>query len=188
MTAAPLKSFKGDFTGAIETLLDMTDKKIAENHLLEMHDVLEKKVKERTQGLEDANVALKVLLNKREQDRLDLGEQMVVNVREIIFPYVERLKQTSSKEMRKVLIESVERSLKDITSPFMRNLSIPLHKLTPSEIRILTLIKDNKTTKEIASFLNVSTRTVETHRDNIRKKLGVKNQKVNLRSYLLSNE
>lgn len=188
LTAAPLRDSEGNITGAIETILDMTEKKRAGNRLLKMHGALKKKVKERTLGLDEANVALKVLLKRREDDRMDFGEQLVVNIRETIFPYIERMKKTSSEDLQKALIEVIERNLQDIASPFMRDLSKTLHKLTPSEIQIINLIRHDKKTKEIAEFLNVSTRTVETHRDNIRKKLGIKKQKTNLKSYLLTLE
>lgn len=184
LTAAPLTNSRGQITGAIETLQDTTEKKMSEAKLLRMHNVLEEKVKERTLGLEEANVALKVLLKKRESDRRQLEEQMVVNIREIVSPYIERLKNTSSREMRNMLIETIERNLTDITSPLMKDLSVRYRKLTPAEIQIIDLIKHNKTTKEISGLLNISPRTVETHRDNIRKKLGIRNRKVNLKSYL----
>src|SRR5690554_1293 len=46
-----------------------------------------------------------------------------------------------------------------------------LHKLTPSEKKILKLIAKDKTNKEIASLLFISYRTVEKHRSNIITKL-----------------
>lgn len=46
--------------------------------------------------------------------------------------------------------------------------------LTPTECRILLLIADYKTSKEIADELFISQRTVDTHRTNISTKLGLK--------------
>jgi len=46
-----------------------------------------------------------------------------------------------------------------------------LEKLTPSEIKILKRIAEEKTSNEIAGLFNISVRTVERHRANIIKKL-----------------
>ncbi len=48
-----------------------------------------------------------------------------------------------------------------------------LERLTPSECRILKLIAEDKTSKEIADELGLSPRTVENHRTNICAKLDV---------------
>jgi DNA-binding NarL/FixJ family response regulator len=48
-----------------------------------------------------------------------------------------------------------------------------LDSLTPTERRILKLIADDKTSKEIAGVLSCAIRTVETHRQNISQKLGL---------------
>lgn len=48
-----------------------------------------------------------------------------------------------------------------------------LHSLTASERRILMLIAQSKTSKDIANALNISYRTVETHRTNIATKLNL---------------
>jgi DNA-binding CsgD family transcriptional regulator len=53
---------------------------------------------------------------------------------------------------------------------------------------VASLIRDGKSSKEIARILNISINTVHTYRFNIRKKTGVKNNKVNLRSFLKTLE
>ena len=58
--------------------------------------------------------------------------------------------------------------------------------LTPQEMQVAALIRDGKSSKEIASILIVSEATVNFHRKNLREKFGLKNKRVNLRAYLLS--
>jgi DNA-binding CsgD family transcriptional regulator len=53
-------------------------------------------------------------------------------------------------------------------------------------MRIAQMIRAGRSTRAIAESLNLSARTVESHRLNIREKLGIKNRKANLRSVLSS--
>jgi len=107
-------------------------------------------------------------------------------VKELVLPYVQTLKDTRLDAKQMAYVSIIESHLNNIVSPFLRKLSSKYLSLTPREIQVAGLIKEGKTTKEIAELLNVSTRAVEFHRDNIRTKLGLKNKKANLRSYLLS--
>jgi DNA-binding CsgD family transcriptional regulator len=67
-------------------------------------------------------------------------------------------------------------------------MSFEMLKLTPAEIQVANLIKQGKSSKVIADVLNLSPRTIDFHRDNIRKKFNLNNKKINLRTYLLSND
>ncbi len=83
-------------------------------------------------------------------------------------------------------MENLEDHLQDILSPFLRNLGTRHLNLTPKEIQVASLIREGRTSKEIAEVLGVSARAVDFHRANIRIKLGLKNKKANMRSFLLS--
>lgn len=50
---------------------------------------------------------------------------------------------------------------------------LPLHTLSPAERKVLKLIAESRTSKEIAEALFISQRTVENHRAHISAKLGV---------------
>jgi PAS domain S-box-containing protein len=146
----------------------------------------EKELKSKTVQLQELNSALKVLLMKKDEDRVDLEEKMVSNVRELIFPYLAKLNNGKLLHREKAYLDIIESNLKDMLSPFARSLTHRYLGLTPSEIQVANLIKQGKTTKDIAELSHLSPRTIEFHRDNIRTKLGIKNKKVNLRTHLLS--
>lgn len=134
--------------------------------------------------LEEANAALKVLLKQRELDRADLEESMLDNVQHLVLPYLEKLEKSRLAEEQRLYLEIVASHLKEITSPFVRKLSSRLLGLTPTEIRVAELVRQGRTSKEIAEILVTSERAVLFHRQNIRKRLGIKQHKVNLQTYL----
>ena len=136
--------------------------------------------------LEEANMALKVLLRRREEDKADLEEDVLANVRSLVIPYIERLKQSFAGPEPQAYLQVLESNLNSIISPFLRNVSLAHFNLTGREIQIANLVKEGKTNKEIAEMLNLSIRSVEFHRDNIRKKMKLDHRKANLRVFLMS--
>ncbi len=167
---------------SVASLLDISERKKAEMELHEREEELEIK----SRNLEELNTALKVLLKHREDDREELEERILSNVKELVLPYLEKLKKTALKGDQLAYTDIIESNLDDILSPFLRKMTSKYLNLTPREIQIATLIREGRTTKEISEVLNISSRAVEFHRDNIRIKLGLKNKKANLRSFLLS--
>jgi PAS domain S-box-containing protein len=166
--------------------IDITERKLAREALEKAHDDLEQRVKERTIQLEEVNSALRVLLKQRDMDRTELEEKVMLNVKELVIPYAEKLRKNLADAKQIAYLNILESNLNDIISPFAHKLSSRYSSLTPTEIQTAQLIKDGRTTKEIAELLNVSTRTIESHRQNIRVKMGLHAKKANLRSYLLS--
>lgn len=98
----------------------------------------------------------------------------------------EKLKTMKLNDLQLDQVRVIENHLQEIISPFLHNLITKHFNLTPRKIQIATLIKEGRTTKEIAECLNISATAVDFHRKNIRSKLGIKNEKTNLRSLLLS--
>jgi PAS domain S-box-containing protein len=73
-TAAVIRNSQGELVGAIETLEDITERKLAEDALLKAHDRLEQRVRERTRELARANKALNVELAERARIEHDLKQ------------------------------------------------------------------------------------------------------------------
>ncbi len=136
--------------------------------------------------LEETNIALKVLLEHREQDRMRLEENVLANVRQLISPYVEKLRLQKLDDRSRNFVEIIKSRLTEIAAPFLNRLTNTHRLLTPREIDVAALVREGRTSKEIAELLNVSVSGVDFHRKKIRKKLGLANEKANLRSYLLS--
>jgi PAS domain S-box-containing protein len=155
------------------TIVDITERK-------RMQEDIESK----SRSLEETNAALRVLLKHREQDNAELEEKVLRNIRELVLPYVEKLRATHSKDA--VIVNIIESNLHDILTPFVRDLASKYINFTPKEIQVADLIKKGKTTKDISRILNLSTSTIDIHRTNVRRKLGITNTKANLQSYLLS--
>jgi PAS domain S-box-containing protein len=164
--------------------LDITEREQKDRALQEKDRELEIKAT----SLQEVNTALRVLLDKRDLDKRDLEEKILCHVKDLVFPYLEKLKSKSLDATQASCVAVIESNLTDIISPFAQRLSSKYLGLTPSEIRVADLVKDGKSTKEIAGFMHLSPRTVESHRDSIRKKLGIKNTKANLITYLSSLE
>ena len=161
-------------------MIDITVLKRAEEALQKRGVELENK----TQELEELNAALRVLLKKREEDRNELEEKVMANLENLILPYIDGLKRGQLGPRGMATVNILESNLKDIITPFSRNLSSRHSNLTNRELQVANLIKSGKTTKEIAAFLNVSPSAVNICRYRIRGKLGINRQKVNLQSYL----
>jgi DNA-binding CsgD family transcriptional regulator len=174
----------GKVKGLQGVLSDISEQKNAEAAL----KMREKELSNKTAYLEEMNAALRVLLKARQEDKRELEERVLLNMREHVIPYLEKLKKGLEDEKLRTYLESAEANIRRITSSFSRDLHFKHLNLTHTELHISNLIRDGKTTGEIAQLMNLSVRTVESHRKNIRKKMGLTDVKANLRATFMSYE
>ncbi len=178
-----IRDENGEPLAMFGAFVDITKRKTA----LKLSKKKQQELITKSKELEEVNAALRVLLKKREEDQIELEDRVLSNVKHNIEPYLEKLQRSRLNERQKTYIEIIQTNLNDIISPFARNLSSVYYHLTPQEIQIAGLVKEGKTNKDIAAIMSLSLKTIEFHRTNIRKKLGLKTRKANLRSYLMSH-
>lgn len=149
---------------------DITDLKEAENLLREQKDALQEK-----------NVALREVLEQIEMEKKKISDDVIANMEAVLLPLVEKLKRRGASRKYATLLE---KNLHEMTSTFGRKISEKGAKLTTRELEICNMIKNGLSSKEIADLLHVSLPTIDRHRYNIRKKLGIVKSDFNLTSYL----
>jgi len=117
------------------------------------------------------NIALKVLLEQhRERGLEELEQRITANIRELVLPYAEKLKNSLKGPREQTLIDIVEANLNNIITPFLHRLSSLNLLLTPQEIEVAALIRPGKSSQEIVDVLGVSVSTVSFHRKNLCRK------------------
>jgi DNA-binding CsgD family transcriptional regulator len=146
----------------------------------------EREVREQAEKLEESNIALKVLLRQREEDRRQLETTMMANVRELVLPYVAELLTAGLKGRERIMAEMIRERLQEIISPFLNRIEAVRDVLTPREMEVANMVREGRSSKDIAEVLMISVAAVDFHRKQIRRKLGLSGSGRNLRSYLLS--
>jgi PAS domain S-box-containing protein len=178
----PLQDGMGNTNAVGSIFVDVTERKRAEEELTRS----EAELRNKSDQLGEINTALRVLLKQRETDQQEIELRIVSNVKEFVLPYVNRLKHMHPTDSQLSYIEIVEAHLNDIITPFLRQAVTMYPHMTAKELQVATLVREGRTNKDIADFMHIALNTVELHRYNLRRKLGIQNKKVNLRSFLLS--
>lgn len=132
-------------------------------------------------SLEHKNIALRELLAQLEGEREHLQDNVRANAEKLLMPLVEKMQLQQGTS---AYAEIFEKNVKDLTVSFARKLTDISKKLTPKEIEVCSMIRHGLSSKEAAKSLHVSVLTVEKHRINIRKKLGLSCTHANLASFL----
>jgi DNA-binding CsgD family transcriptional regulator len=174
-------------------LQNATEFRLETENLERNRKQLEDMVGKRTAELERKNIklqelttTLKVLLKQREDDKKDMEERFELNIRDLVLPYIEQMKKGRLEARQRSYLDIIETNLQKIATPLMKNMQ--QFNLTPKQIKVASLVKHGKSTKEIAELLGISIGSIDVHRKNIRTKLGLSNRKANLQLHLKSLE
>jgi len=132
----------------------------------------------------ETNKALSILAENLERTREESERRIVRKIRSLILPIVERLEGDNLLKGYRAELRVLKGHIEDLTSSLASETGIA-GRLSPTEVRIASMIMNELTSQEIANQLNISLSTVKTHRRNIRKKLNIRHSDQNLRAYLL---
>jgi hypothetical protein len=143
----------------------------------------EKQLEVERVSLKNMNIALREVLTRVEDEKKEIGKAIQANVNKVIMPILLAL-EAEIPANQKIYLKLLENNLKEILSPFTKNLSKEFMSLTPAEVQICYIIKQGLPTKEIANLRGISIATVNRHREHIRKKLGIANANINLITFL----
>lgn len=144
---------------------------------------LERDLAQSRLAVADMNTALKQVLRNVEEERQELKDELVQQVREEVLPTVERIALEDSPLVRQAYRSALEEKIADmgVTTPESVNL---FAKLTPREMDICRLIQQSWQGRAIAEELGISFETLQTHRKNIRRKLGLKGGPISLSAFV----
>ncbi|HOV64320.1 MAG TPA: LuxR C-terminal-related transcriptional regulator [Spirochaetia bacterium] len=137
--------------------------------------------------LKRKNVALREVLSQIEHEKRSLKDQVSKNIESFVLPLTTRLIQSGISTEAQELVNLLTGYVKDLTSPLGKTLTDPHLSLSLRETEICGMIRSGMSSKDIARVLNISLLTVERHRHNIRKKLGIDSTDVNLSTFLQQN-
>ncbi|MBF0362561.1 MAG: PAS domain S-box protein [Oligoflexia bacterium] len=159
--------------------LHRSNQELAEAHL-KLQEIIDEKNKYIVKS-EEYNQTLKMSLAEAKENKIDSDRTIFKKISNEIIPLLNKLKKCS--DVDKLIVNIIEEKLYGLIDS---DKDIPLTegRMTVSEHKIISMIKSGFILKEIAKELNLSEHTVYNHVGNIRKKLGIRNKKINLKAFL----
>ena len=182
VSASLIRDEKGHPVGFIGVVHHQT----AQQNLARLIKQKEQAFREEERRRIEMQTALRVLMQNQDELQEEFSENMLTQVKTTVLPHLEWLleKKLSAKARARLLL--MRSNLHNLLSPFARRMTSAYYGLTRTELEVADLVKHGRSNKEIAAILGLSLKTVETHRNKIRRKLGINNTKTNLRTYLQS--
>lgn len=165
------------------TITDISSQKQAELQLKKSAEELVRQKRE----LESKNTALKEVLAQIETEKMAIRSQFKTDMEKTVRPIIRRLQSKAPADQKRYL-DALDDSIGRLISHAGKHLIGDMTRLTPREVEICGMIRSGMSNKEMSPLLGVSLRTVETHRNRIRKKLGLSSTDSNLVTFLRETE
>lgn len=134
---------------------------------------------------EELNITLRTVLSTIHAERDSRRDELTSHIRRVLLPALEQIGREADAAARKSMIQLLRGSLLSLTDSGEERPQDGLSKLTLAELKVCRLVRAGHSSKEIAELLNISPETVQTHRRNIRRKLGLRGHDTQLAVHLL---
>ncbi|MBD3382729.1 MAG: PAS domain S-box protein [candidate division Zixibacteria bacterium] len=171
MRVVPEYSPEGGIHSLLSIARDVTAEHAKKEELQISHEELKTK-----------NIALREVLDHIEEEKRQVKKDVAENIEKVILPTVRKIIRPDGK-IEMTYYQMLNDALNEMAST-AGGLSQLFTRLSPREVEICNLIRNDSTIQEIADTLFISTATVKKHREQIRRKLNLTNKKVNLASFL----
>ena len=145
---------------------------------------LEERLRQEKNQSEEMNLTLRNVLKTIETDRREFEQRLVTHIRTNILPALGKIETESIPEVRASFLDMLRGPLISMTTGFENAIDADLLKLSKTELRICRFLQAGCSSKEICEAMNLAFDTIQTHRKNIRRKLGLRGKDVNLHAYL----
>lgn len=174
-------------TNPSKILANIIDISVRKKAIMELKQ-REKDLEIQSKKLEETITAINVILRQKHDESENLKKNIQFNIEKLVIPYIDELASSQTKPRFQSYLRTIKENLIEITDPYIRDISSQYEKLTPKQIQVINLVRQRKTSKEIAEILGVSKAAIDFHRNNLRKKLNLNHKKVNLQTYLNLNK
>jgi len=168
-----------DETGEVDLILVLAQD-ISHTYTLKHKDNI---IDSMTNELDETSIAIRRVTKIMEKEQADLKAEIQNNINVNIKPLLKKLRNSSACDKKTFLLldAAIDHIVSDASGHVRAMHNV---RLTLTENRVCHLIKNGHKIREIAEILNLADDTVKNHRKNIRKKLGLRNKNINLRTYL----
>lgn len=150
------------------------------------YKILKEQLRHEKANRREMYVTMRNLMKAFDREKSGVERNISHKIETLLLPTLDKIRKESSVELRNTYLDILREQLIVLTKGFGTELDARFLTLTRTEMRICRLIQAGRSSKEIAEDLNLSFETIQTHRKNIRKKLGIRGRKVNMYSLFSS--
>jgi DNA-binding CsgD family transcriptional regulator/PAS domain-containing protein len=183
MQVNPLKSVSLASDQYIFVLTNMTTQAMQRETLERIVDEKTEALRREKAQLEEMNITLRNVLKSVGREHEEHAGKLAVKVNTLVLPALERIETENDAAIRKGYVTVVKDQLTRLLPRDSGGMPLLL-KLTQMEMKVCQFIQSGHSNKDIADLLNLSVETIQTHRKNIRRKLGLHGRSVSLYAHL----